>query len=255
VSASVRWSLEGHLAILRLTRPPVNALDRGMVEELEAALGEIDASVARAVVLTGGTRFCAGVDVNVLREAPPEDAIPRNARFQEVFSHVQHHRLPFIAAINGYALGGGCELAMACDIRVAARDAFLGLPEIGLGGLPGIGGMARVQRLVGAGKARQLVLTGARIEAREAHRIGLVDELAGDGAAEKVAREWAELIASRPPRSVQAGKRALNLGAEVTLAAAQEIDLRFCGEIAATEDRRESVRAFLEKRDPVITGR
>jgi enoyl-CoA hydratase/carnithine racemase len=255
MSTYVSWTTEGRVARLTLSRPPVNALTREMVADLETILGELERSDARAVVVTGGARFSAGVDVGLLADAAPEDAIPRNASFQRVFDEIQHHRLPFIAAVNGYALGGGCELAMACDIRVAARDAFFALPEIGLGGLPGIGGMARIQRLVGPGKSRQLVLTGDRISAEEAHRIGLVEELATPGCAEQVAGAIAERIAERPPLSVQAGKRALDHGADATLAAAQEIDLRYCGEIAGTEDRKEALRAFLEKRPPVVVGR
>ncbi|ABL79594.1 MULTISPECIES: enoyl-CoA hydratase/isomerase family protein [unclassified Nocardioides] len=251
----VTWTADGHVARVALCRPPVNAFSREMIADLEMVLAEVESSDARAVVVTGGSRFSAGVDVGLLAQAPPEDAIPRNASFQRVFDRIQHHRLPFVAAVNGYALGGGCELAMACDIRVAARDAFFALPEIGLGGLPGIGGMARVQRLVGPGKARQLVLTGDRIPAEEAYRIGLVEELAEPGCAETVAQEVAERIAARPPLSVQAGKRALDQGADVSLVAAQQIDLRYCGEIAGTEDRQESLRAFLEKRPPVVVGR
>jgi enoyl-CoA hydratase len=254
VDPHVTWSVADYVATLRLGRPPVNALDREMIGQLETVVDEIDRSEARVVVVTGGDRFSAGVDINVLEDAPPEDAIPRNAEFQRVFSKVEQHRLPFIAAVNGYALGGGCELALACDIRVAGSDAFFALPEIGLGGLPGIGGMARVQRVVGRGKARQLVLTGDRVTAQEAHRIGLVDELV-DGPAEERAHELARRIATRPPLSVQAGKRALREGAEVDLAAAQQIDLRYCGVVAGTEDRMESLRAFLEKRAPNIVGR
>lgn len=246
-----------HVATVTLTRPPVNALSRGVMHELESTFADLNGrDDVRAVVLTGGERvFSAGVDIRELRDAPPSDAIPRNTWFQDVYLSIDRGRLPVVAAVNGYALGGGCELAMACDIRVAAEDAFFAVPEINLGGLPGIGGMQRLQRLVGAGKAKQMVLTGDRIRAEEAHRLRLVDEVAPAGSATGVAAGIAARIASRPPLSVQAGKKSLNLGADLPLERAQELDLRFCGEVAGTQDRAESLRAFLEKRAPDLVGR
>jgi enoyl-CoA hydratase len=248
---------EDHVAVLTLHRPPVNALSRAVFTELEATMEALNAGgEARAVVITGGAKvFSAGVDIRELRAAPPSDAIPRNTWFQRVFNSIERGRLPVVAAVNGYALGGGCELVMACDIRVAAEDAFFAVPEINLGGLPGIGGMQRLQRLVGPGKAKQMVLTGERVTAVEAHRVGLVDELAPPGEAIARARVIAASIASKPPLSVQAGKKSLNLGADLPLERAQELDLRFCGEIAGTEDRAESLKAFLEKRPARLVGR
>ena len=250
-------AIQDFVATVTLQRPPVNALSRAVMTELDATFAHLNAdSEARAVVLTGGDSvFSAGVDIRELRSAPPSDAIPRNTWFQKIYLSIDHGRLPVVAAINGYALGGGCELAMACDIRVAAEDAFFAVPEINLGGLPGIGGMQRLQRLVGRGKAKQMVLTGDRVSADEAHRIGLVDELAPPSGAVATADDIAARIASRPPLSVQAGKKSLNLGADLPLERAQEIDLRFCGEVAGTEDRAESLQAFLEKRPPKLVGR
>ena len=250
-------TVEDFVARVVLDRPPVNAISRDVIRELDETFSGLQLrDDVRAVVLAGGGRsFSAGVDIRELRAAPPADAIPRNAWFQQVFLDIEQGRLPVVAAVEGYALGGGCELMMACDIRVAAEDAFLALPEINLGGLPGIGGMQRLQRLVGMGKAKQMVLTGDRISAREAHRVGLVDELAPAGEAASVAMAIAGRIAARPPVSVQAGKKAINLGAGLPFERAQEIDLRFCGEIAGTEDRAESLLAFLEKRRPRLVGR
>jgi enoyl-CoA hydratase len=255
--AFVEAEVEDFVAHVTLNRAPVNAISHEVVRELAATFEQLQARVdVRAVVLSGGKRsFSAGVDIRELHSAPPTDAIPRNAWFQRVFLGIEQCRIPVVAAVEGYALGGGCELMMACDIRVTAEDAFLALPEINLGGLPGIGGMQRLQRLVGMGKAKQMVLTGDRISAQEAHRIGLVDELAASGGAFSVAHGLARRIASRPPLSVEAGKRAINLGAGLPLERAQEIDLRFCGEIASTEDRAESLRAFLEKRSANLVGR
>lgn len=250
-------TMDGHVALVTLQRPPVNALSRAVMEELSAVVDDLDQHpTARAVVMTGGAEhFSAGVDIKELRSAPPADAIPRNAHFQAIYGRVERCRLPVVAAVNGYALGGGCELAMACDIRVAASDASFGLPEIALGGLPGIGGMQRLQRLVGQGKAKQLILTGKRVTAPDARDMGLVDEIAGGDGAVHDALELATQMASRAPLSVQAGKRALDLGRDLPLDRAQEIDLRYCGEIAGTEDRLECLQAFLEKREPRLVGR
>jgi len=252
-------TVEADEFVVRVTlrRPPVNALSRSVFAELESAFSSLETCEGGRVVLLSGGRSCfsAGVDIRELEQAPASDAIPRNAWFQQVFMGIERCRLPVIAAVEGYALGGGCELAMACDIRVASEDAFFAVPEINLGGLPGIGGMQRLQRLVGMGKAKQMVLTGDRISAEEARRIHLVDELVPAGTTNRYALELARRIASRPPLSVQAGKRSLNLGAGLPMDAAQEIDLRFCGEIAATQDRAESLKAFLDKRAPRIVGR
>ena len=257
VAVALTVSVENHVAMVTLDRPPVNALSDATIAELDTVFTALEAhEQVRVVVLTGGPRiFSAGVDIRELRAEPTDNTIPRNRRYQRIYQSIADCTYPVIAAINGYALGGGCELAMACDIRVASRDAFLGLPEINLGGIPGIGGMQRLQRLVGPSKAKQFVLTGDRVQAVEAHRIGLLDELAPDGQAIDAARNLATRMASRPPLSVQAGKKALNLGRELSLADALEVDLRMCGEVAGTRDRAECLAAFLEKREPRITGR
>lgn len=247
---AVRVDVQGHVAVVTLARPPVNAINSALREELARALASLEADTGiRVAVLTGGERiFSAGVDIHELLAAPPEDAVPRNRRYQEIFLAVEHGRVPVIAAVNGYALGGGCELIMACAVRVAAEDAFLALPEIGLGGVPGAGGPQRLPRLVGPGMAKRLVLTGARITAREAHEIGLVDALAPPGGAIPVARALAERIASKPPLSVQAAKQAIVLGRDLPADRAQAVALTFVGRVAGTADRAERLRAFLEKR-------
>lgn len=253
----VRLSVDRHVALVTIHRPPVNAINAQMREELAATFAELDRRTeVYAVVLTGGERvFSAGVDVRDLAAAPPSDAIPRNERYQAVFMAIERSRAPVVAAVNGYALGGGCELILACDIRVGAEDAFFGLPEINLGGYPGIGGPQRLARLVGEGKAKQMVLTGCRVGAAEAHRLGLLEELAPAGQAIPKAMEIAQQIASEPPLSVQAAKQAISLGRDLPLERAQALDLRFVGQVAWTEDRAESLRAFLEKRPPRLVGR
>ncbi len=253
----VTVEMDGHVALVTISRPPVNALNAQLRDELGATFADLATRTeVRAAVLTGGPRiFSAGVDVHDLVEAPPSDAIPRNERYQAVFSAIEQSRMPVVSAVNGYALGGGCELIMACDIRVSSEDAFFALPEINLGGVPGIGGPQRLARLVGVGKAKQMVLTGCRVSAKEAHRLGLIDELAEPRQAIPAAIAIAQQIASKPPLSVQAAKQAINLGRDLPLERAMAMDLRFVGQVAGTEDRIESLQAFLEKRPARLVGR
>ncbi|GAW47870.1 MULTISPECIES: enoyl-CoA hydratase/isomerase family protein [unclassified Nocardioides] len=249
--------LEGHVASIQVRRPPVNALSSTLIIELGALLDDLlTAGDARVVILSGhGGRFCAGFDINELLASDPRGAIARNSPLIAVLQQVEDYPLPVIAAIERYALGGGCELAMACDVRVSASDALIGLPEINLGGLPGLGGMQRMARLVSPGKAKQLVLTGSSITGEEAWRIGLVDEVTEPGGALGKAYELAKVIASRAPLSVRAGKRAINAGRTLPTAAAIALDLEAIGAISVTEDRAESLRAFVDKRAPTIVGR
>ncbi len=253
----IKTERSGHIVTVILDRPRVNAINAAMRDALECIFLDLELdSEVYAIVLTGGPRlFSAGVDIHELLAAPPSDAVPRNRRFQTVYALVERSRAPVVAAVNGYALGGGCELAMACDIRVAAADASFGLPEINLGGVPGIGGPQRLARMVGESKAKQMILTGQRIEAQEAHRLGLADELAPAGGAMEAALRIAEAIAAKPPLSVQAAKRAIALGRDLPLERAQSLDLVFVDYVARTADRAESLRAFVEKRVPHLEGR
>jgi enoyl-CoA hydratase/carnithine racemase len=249
--------LEGHVASVQIRRPPVNALSSMLLIELGALLEDLlSAGDARVVILSGhNDRFCAGFDIKELLASDPRGAVARNSPLIAVLQQVDDYPLPVVAAIERYALGGGCELAMACDVRVAARDAMFGLPEINLGGLPGLGGMQRMARLVSPGKAKQLVLTGSPITGDEAWRIGLVDEVTEPGGALEKAYDLAKVIASRAPLSVRAGKRALNGGRALPVAAAISMDLETIGAISVTEDRAECLRAFVDKRAPRILGR
>lgn len=254
--AFVRVSTDGHVAVVTIARPPVNALSTAVWQELAEVLAGLDAQPdVYAVVLTGGDRiFSAGVDIKELEAADPAQAIPRNERFDGICTRLETLHAPVVAAVNGYALGGGCMLPCYCDVRVAAEHASFGLPEIDLGGVPGFG-LPRLARLIGQGKTMQLVLTGERIDGREAHRIGLVDVLAPAGQAVPAALELARQMASRPPLSVTAAKRAITLGADLPLERAQALDLFFVERVAGTADRAESLRAFLEKRPPRLVGR
>jgi enoyl-CoA hydratase len=243
------------VALLTIDRPPVNALTTTLLLELQrAAAGFAAAPRIRVVVLTGeGKAFVAGADIVELRAMDSLHAREYAALGQSVFSSIETLPQPVIAAINGFALGGGCELAMACDIRIASETARFGLPEVSLGVIPGFGGTQRLPRLVGAGKAKELIFTGEHIDAAEAHRLGLVNRVAGPGDLLSEALSLAALIASRGPLAVRMAKQAIQLaGVDGREGFALEAEL--LGHCFATADRHEGMRSFLEKRPPTFTG-
>jgi enoyl-CoA hydratase len=239
--------VEGRVATVTLNRPKVlNALNAAMFRELDecfAALAEDDA--VRVVLLrgAGGKAFAAGADIGELAAVDAGSGEALAERGQRVFRR-----------IDGFALGGGCELAMACTLRLASEAARLGQPEIKLGLVPGYGGTQRLPRLVGRGAALKMLLTGAMVDAAEALRIGLVDEMvAGDLMAR--APELAETIAAMPPLAVAAAMEAVNRGADMPLDEAMALEAGIFGRLCGTEDKREGTRAFLEKRSAVWVGR
>jgi len=248
------------IAVVTVNRPRVlNALNEATLSELEAAFKELETDdEVRAIILTGaGDRaFIAGADINELRalsSAHQAQAFAR--RGQELLAHIENLEKPVIAAINGYALGGGCEIAMACDIRLAADTAKLGQPEINLGIIPGYGGTQRLPRLVGRGMAKLLILTGDMIDAHEALRIGLVDRVVPAARLMDEARALARTLAEKPPIALALAKRAINVGMELDLASGCAYEASLFGLACATEDRVEGTSAFLEKRKPHFRGR
>lgn len=251
---------ERDYAVITLNRPKVlNALNQALVAELDTALDElaVDESV-RAIVLTGaGERaFAAGADIGQFEALQSASAAADfSLRGQAVLTKIERLPKPVIAAINGLALGGGCELAMACDIRLAADTARLGQPEVNLGITPGYGGTQRLPRLVGKGVAKLLCLTGDHIPADEALCIGLVDRVvpAADLVAE--AKALAAKLAGKAPLAMAAIKKAINVGTEGTLANGLSFEAAQFGLVFDTEDRAEGVNAFLEKRQPTWQGR
>jgi len=247
-------------AVITLNRPKVlNALNQALMAELDAALDELAADESvRAVVLTGaGERaFAAGADIGEFNALPSASvAAELSLRGQAVMNKIERLPKPVIAAVNGFALGGGCELAMACDIRIAADTARLGQAEINLGITPGYGGTQRLPRLVGKGAAKLLCLTGDHITADEALRIGLVDRVvpAADLLAE--AEALAAKLASKAPVVMAAIKQAINVGTEGTLADGLAFEAAQFGLVFDTQDRVEGVNAFLEKRRPMWQGK
>ncbi len=250
----ISYSSEDNIAIIALNNPPANALSSQLMEELDQTVDTIleDDSIKAAIITgTGGVIFVAGADIKEI--ATIEDAVKGQeltGKGQAVLNKIEKAEKPFIAAINGLALGGGCELAMACHIRVASDMTKLGQPEIGLGIIPGFGGTQRLPRLVGRGKAAEMILTGDMITAKEAHRIGLVDKIVPPADVLKQAKGLAKRMTSKGKLAIAAALNAMNRGLETTLEEGLKIESEMFGKVCETEDKKEGIAAFVEKRQP-----
>jgi enoyl-CoA hydratase/carnithine racemase len=257
--ANILYERKGAIAYVTLNRPKVmNALSHATWEDLEAAFSDArDDDAVRGVILTGAgdKAFIAGADISELAHVTAVQAEQSSAYGQKVLNLIENLGKPVIAAINGFALGGGCETAMACTIRIASENAKFGQPEVKLGLLPGGGGTQRLPRLVGKGRALQLILTGGVISAAEAYRIGLVNEVVPP--AQLIARAEAILgeIFSNAPLAVKFSLQAVNDGVETTLAEGFALEASYFGLCAGTEDTKEGTTAFLEKRKAQFQGR
>jgi enoyl-CoA hydratase len=250
---------EGAVATVTVNRPKVlNALSTQTLDELRRAILALkyDDGI-RVVIVTGAgdKSFIAGADINELSQQTPIGGRELALRGQHVFDLVENMGKPVIAAINGYALGGGCELAMACTIRIAADTAKLGQPEINLGIIPGYGGSQRLSRLVGRGRALELLLTGDQITAAEAYRLGLVNRVVTGANLMGEARKLAQALAAKAPIAVRYIIDAVNKGLQMPLPEAQVFEATLFGLVAATEDMREGTKAFLEKRKAEFKGK
>jgi enoyl-CoA hydratase/carnithine racemase len=250
---------DGAAATLTIHRPKVlNALNTPTLQEIERALVACrDDEAVRVVVFTGSGEkaFIAGADINELSVQTPVGGREHARRGQRVFDLIEQLGKPVIAAINGFALGGGCELAMACTIRIAADTARLGQPEINLGIIPGFAGTQRLARLVGRGRALELLLTGDHVTAQEAHRIGLVNRVVPAADLMNEARALASALAARAPVALRYIIDAVNRGLEMPFAEAQTYEATLFGLVSTTEDMREGTTAFLEKRKAEFKGR
>jgi enoyl-CoA hydratase len=258
-SDSLLLERDGPIATVTFNRPQVrNALNAETLAELRRRMLELQADdLIRVVILTGagGKAFVAGADINELAVQTPTTAREFALAGQHVFDIVEGLGKPVIAAINGYALGGGCELAMACTIRLAADTATIGQPEINLGIIPGYAGSQRLARLVGKGKAMELLLTGVPVSAAEAQRIGLVNRVVGASELMNEARTLADQLARNAPIAMRYILDVVNRGLEMPFAQAAEYEATLFGLVAATDDMREGTRAFLDKRKPDFKGR
>jgi enoyl-CoA hydratase len=250
---------DGPVAVITINRPPVlNALNSQTIDELRRAILDLKRDAAiRAVILTGAGEksFVAGADINELAVQRPAEGKEHALRGQHVFDLIENMGKPVIAAINGFALGGGCELAMACTLRLAADTARLGQPEINLGIVPGYGGTQRLSRLVGRGVALDLLLTGRHVTAAEALQIGLVNRVVPAADLMTAARTLAGELASKAPLAAQYIIEAVNKGLEVSFDKGQFLEATLFGLVASTDDMREGTKAFLEKRKADFKGR
>jgi enoyl-CoA hydratase len=258
-SESLLFERDGPVATVTFNRPQVrNALNAETLAALRRRMLDlkVDEQV-RVVILTGAGEkaFVAGADINELAAQTPTSARAFALAGQHVFDVVEQLGKPVIAAINGYALGGGCELAMACTIRLAADTATIGQPEINLGIIPGYAGSQRLARLVGKGKAMELLLTGAPVSAAEAQRIGLVNRVVGAAELMNEARTLADQLARNAPIAMRYILDVVNRGLEMPFAEAADYEATMFGLVAATDDMREGTRAFLDKRKPDFKGR
>ncbi|SRR5581483_3246100 len=255
---NVRIETRDGVAIITVDRPKVlNALNAQTVQEINEAFEQARADESvKAVILTGGGEkaFVAGADIGELAKMTPITGKATSEKGQAVFASIERFPKPVIAAINGFALGGGCELALACHIRIASDRAQLGLPEVTLGIIPGYGGTQRMARLLGKGKALELILTGDRIPAAEAERIGLVNKVVAAEELMNVAMEMAKKIASRGPLAVRAAIEAVMSGSEMPLDEGFFLEATLFGLLASTEDMKEGMGAFLEKRAAQFKG-
>ncbi|MDP9051261.1 MAG: enoyl-CoA hydratase-related protein [Acidobacteriota bacterium] len=256
---TLQVTIEDGVATLTLNRPKVlNALNTAMVRELGEAFTAIAEDDAVRVVLlrgSGGKAFAAGADIGELAQADAALGQQMSESTQRVFRRIETMGKPVIACIDGFALGGGCELAMACTLRLASEAARLGQPEIKLGLIPGYGGSQRLPRLVGQGAALKMLLTGAMVDAAEALRIGLVDEVLPADKLFERANDLAHLIAAMPPLAVAATIEAVGRGADMQLDNALALEAAIFGRLCGTEDKREGTQAFLEKRSAIWKGR
>lgn len=257
---NIKLEKRGAVAVLTLCRPKaLNALNGATFEEISAALAEVDADPeTRALIITGeGEKaFAAGADIMEINAVgSPGEGVKLAMRGQRALSAVEAMNKPVIAAINGFALGAGCELALACDIRIAADNARLGLPEVNLGILPGCGGTQRLPRLVGKGMAKLMIFTGEAIGAEEARSVGLVEKVVPAASLLSVALEIAESIAAKAPQAVALAKSAIEKGMECDQERGLHIEVQSFAILCSTEDRLEGTKAFMEKRKPSFTGR
>lgn len=247
----VSYKSENFIGVLTINRPnALNALNSKVLDELRETFDKIDLETTRVVIITGAGEksFVAGADISEMSTASVAEAEKFGKKGNDVFRKIETFPLPVIAAINGFALGGGCELAMSCDIRICSENAVFGQPEVGLGITPGFGGTQRLARLVGLGKSKELIYAANNIKAEEALRIGLVNHVYPLENLMDEAIKLATRIAKNAPIAVRAAKKAINTGIDTDMDRAIIIEEKLFASCFETEDQMEAMKAFLEKR-------
>ena len=249
----VNCEMQGAVAVLTIDRPKaLNALNPEVLADLKAAFEGIDQNTARCVVLTGAgdKSFVAGADIGSMSTMTKAEGTDFGKLGNDIFLMIENFPLPVIAAVNGFALGGGCELSMSCDIRICSDNAMFGQPEVGLGITPGFGGTQRLARIVGLGMAKQLLYTARNIDAAEALRIGLVNAVVPQADLMDAAMKMANTIAKNAPIAVRACKKAVNEGMQVSIDKAVEIEEKLFGDCFETHDQVEGMACFLSREKP-----
>lgn len=251
--ALVELNCEGAVGVITINRPEaLNALNPQVLSELKAAFESVDQNSVRCVVLTGAGEksFVAGADIGSMSTMTKAEGEAFGKLGNDIFLMIENFPLPVIAAVNGFALGGGCELAMSCDIRLCSDNAMFGQPEVGLGITPGFGGTQRLARLVGMGMAKQLLYTARNIDATEALRIGLVNAVHPQAELMDAAKKMAATIAKNAPIAVRACKKAVNEGMQVSIDKAVVIEEKLFGDCFETHDQVEGMACFLSREKP-----
>ena len=246
----VTYEQDGFVGVVTINRPKaLNALNSEVLKEIEATFDAIDLDATRAVVLTGAgdKSFVAGADIGEMSTLTKAEGEAFGKTGNDVFRKIETFPIPVIAAVNGFALGGGCEISMSCDIRICSENAIFGQPEVGLGITPGFGGTQRLARIVGVGKAKEMIYTAFNIKAEEAYRIGLVNAVYPQEELLAAAKKLANKIASNAPIAVRACKQAINEGLQVDMDQAIVVEEKAFGSCFETEDQKAGMGNFLEK--------
>ena len=253
----VKFEQKDFVAVITIDREKaLNALNDEVLADLEAAVNEIDAAKTRCVIITGAGQkaFVAGADIGAMCTMSPDEGRTFSAHGNAVFRKIEKLPMPVIAAVNGFALGGGCELSLSCDIRIASENAVFGQPEAGLGITPGFGGTQRLARTIGVGKAKEMIYAARNIKADEALRVGLVNAVYPADQLMDEAMKLADRIAKNAPIAVRQCKKAINMGLQMDIDSATALEPEFFAACCGTKDQRNAMTAFCEKRkhDPFI---
>ena len=252
----ILYEVEGAVGTITINRPKaLNALNSQVLDELNETLDAVDLDTVRCLVLTGAgdKSFVAGADIAEMSSLTKAEGEAFGKKGNDVFRKLETFPIPVIAAVNGFALGGGCEIAMSCDIRIASDNAIFGQPETGLGIIPGFGGTQRLARLVGMGRAKEMIFTCDNIDANEAYRIGLVNKVVAKEELMPTAKAMAAKIISKGSYAISVAKAAINNGYDMDIKNAVEMEANLFGVVNDTNDKKEGMGAFLEKRAANLT--